>query len=365
MAPLDGRDLSYDVARCGQCGFHYASDLPSPAVYAAYYRELSKYDQEGIGSIPEPLRERASQALALCRPHLAGDARIIDIGCGAGALLHAFREAGFRRLHGIDPAPGGAQARLGHDGGENILAGNLRDAHRLPLADADLVCLTGIAEHLPELREDMAWLCDQLGAGPRILIEVPSADHFPTGEMPYEPFGEFSLEHLQYFDANALTRLMADFGFHPLALAVPLLADGRAGSLFGLFARGSGTTHPTAAATGRRMEDYLAVSERDMRRVIDRIAAHGGPFVIHGAGSHTARLLPRLATAGLADRIAGLVDNNRNLQGRKLGDYPILPAATLATLPATAVLVSSFAAQEAIAASLPATSPALLLYDKR
>lgn len=370
MAPLDGRDMSYDVARCGQCGFHYASDLPAPATYAGYYRDLSKYDQPGGGTIAAPLRERSQQALALCRAQLPGDARIVDIGCGAGALLHAFREAGYTQLHGIDPAPDGARTLLGDGYAEHILAGHLRDADRLPLAEADLVCLTGIAEHLPELRADIAWLCGKLGRHSRILIEVPSAEHFPSGEGPFEPFGEFSLEHLQYFDRNALAQLMADNGFRPQAQTVPELPGGGFGSLFGLFARGERplASLATDASTRHRMDAYLAASEHNMQCAIDGIAAHGGHFVIYGAGSHTARLLPRLGDAGLAGRIVGLVDNNRNLHGKTLGEHLIEPSSALAEHPeyaGTTVLVSSFAAQEAIAASLPPESPVLLLYAKR
>lgn len=368
LAPLDGFDLSYAVARCGACGFHYASELPPPAVYDAYYRSLSKYDLTPENDdLPPPLRDRARQALALCRPHLPAGAVVTDIGCGSGALLLAFRDAGHRRLYGIDPAPAAAQRAIGDGADCRVVAGSLRQAATLPLGDSDLVCLTGIAEHLPRLREDLGWLCAQLPARARVLIEVPALETFPgSADEVFEPYGELSLEHLQYFDANALERLLADLGWRPLALAIEPNTGGTA-SLFGLFERGTPIREvsPTAEAARRRFDAYLLGSARRQQEVLQRIAATGtGAFLIHGAGSHTARLLPDLADAGQIGRVVGIVDNNPNLHGKALGGFTVEPAATLAAHPGLTVLVSSFHAQEAIAGSLGHAHPLLRLYDR-
>lgn len=361
MSPVDGRDLSYRVCRCGQCGFGYAADLARPATYEAYYRELSKYDVPRMGDFPSALeRRRASVALEICRPHLSRDAVIADIGCGRGALLHVFHEAGYAHVHGLDPAPASAASlQIGP-----VLQGTISDAAtRLPLGDMDLVCLTGVLEHLPELRQDMARLTASLAPHARILIEVPALERFVRAQM--EPFGEFSLEHLQYFSRASLIRLMAGIGYSPLATEIVSL-QGACDSLFGLFGRTEALSH--APEGGEPVDDmlrYIETSARQMTEALASVAAAPGLFALYGAGSHSARLMPMLEDKGLLERVSCVVDGNPNLQGKKLGAFPVLPPETLGSMPDLPVLVSSFHAQAAIAQSLRSMNPQrplLLLY---
>jgi SAM-dependent methyltransferase len=362
MSPVDGRDLSYRACRCGQCGFGYAADLAQPATYEAYYRELSKYDVPRMGDFPSVLeRRRASMALAICRPHISRDAAIADIGCGRGALLHVFHEAGYTRVHGLDPAPASA-ASLGIG---PVLQGTISDAPaRLPLADMELVCLTGVLEHLPELRHDMKCLTAALAPHARILIEVPALERFVRAQM--EPFGELSLEHLQYFSRASLVRLMADIGYFPLATEIVSL-HGACDSLFGLFSRTGVSPHaPEDGDHVDGMLRYIETSSRQMADALASVAAASDSFALYGAGSHSARLMPMLEDIGLLERVSCVVDGNPNLHGKMLGSFPVLPPETLDSQPDLPVLVSSFHAQTAIARSLSAANPhrpLLLLYS--
>lgn len=361
MAPLAGLDMSYRVGQCTQCGFCYACELPLPETYEKYYRSLSKYDQPlSQVSIRTVDQSRMAKTLELCRPHLAPDALISDIGCGFGALLSAFKAAGFSRLHGIDPAPASAITARKLLGLENIRTGSLRDAiGQLPLAETDLLCLTGVAEHLPCLSDDFGCLLQELPERAMVLIEVPALEHFLS--PPGEAHGEFSLEHIQYFSAETLTSLMASFGFSPQALNICEF-QGCTDSLFGLFSR-----HPQAEVvptpTTVKLDDYLDYSAVTLEKGLQKIVDRSDPFAIFGAGSHTARLLPRLEKRGLAGQILAIVDNNPNLRGKTLGNFLIQPGDFLATLPGCPVLVSSFNAQSAIARELAGHHRTLLLYD--
>lgn len=361
MAPLDGLDMSYRVGQCPQCGFCYAYELPLPETYEKYYRSLSKYDQPlSQLSIRAVDQARMAKTLELCRPHLAPDALISDIGCGFGALLSAFKAAGFSRLHGIDPAPASAITGRNLLGLETIRTGSLRDAiGQLPLAETDLLCLTGVAEHLPCLSDDFGCLLQELPERAMVLIEVPALERFLS--PPGEAYGEFSLEHIQYFSAETLTGLMANFGFSPQALSICEF-QGCTDSLFGLFSRRTQAGNVPAPATVK-LDDYLDYSAATLGKGLQKIVDRNTPFAIFGAGSHTARLLPRLEQRGLAAQILAIVDNNPNLRGKKLGNFVIEPGAFLATLPGCTVLVSSFNAQSAIARELAGRHPTLLLYD--
>lgn len=361
MAPLDGLDMSYRVGRCPDCGFCYAYDLPSPATYDNYYRSLSKYDLVIENTvIPPATAKRIRQALDLCLPHLPGDALIADVGCGVGALLSGFKAAGFSRLHGIDPAPGAGREAIRLFGLNNIHTGSLRDAGtRLPLTETDLLCLTGVAEHLPRLGEDLGWLLAQLPEKAQVLIEVPALERFLP--PPVEPFGEFSLEHIQYFSTDALSRLMAGFGFIARRTAICAL-QGCTDSLFGLFIRASAGI-PAPGASSPKLDDYIAHSSAVRDAALRKIAGTDDRLVIFGAGSHTARLLPQLEQRGMDSRILAIVDNNPNLQGKTLGNFVIHASDFLVGNPGVTVLVSSFNAQRAIAQQLAGRHPTLLLYD--
>jgi len=363
MAPLDGLDMSYRVSRCGHCGFHFASDLPHPDTYSAYYRALSKYDVIIGSTVVSPTtNSRIRRTLELCTPYLPQNALIVDIGCGFGALLNAFREAGFPRVHGIDPALHSAFEAARLFGLRDVHVGTLPEAPaRLPLAKADLLCLTGVAEHLPQLADDLALLLAQLPAQAMALIEVPSQERFLS--PPCEPYGEFSLEHIQYFSTRALCDLMARSGFFPRTLSI-LPCQGCTDSLFGLFSRNGDGADATKMPPAADLDAYLAYSATGLDQALSRLAeTTRQPFILFGAGSHTARLIPQLERLGLATGVLALVDNNPNLQGKELGGFTIQDSSLLARYPDTPVLISSFHAQNVIARQLAGRHPTILLYE--
>lgn len=365
LAALDGLDMSYRVARCAACGFAFADQVPSPPTYATYYRSLSKYDiAPTVGNISPADRLRCDAAVTLLRPLAGPEARIADLGCGSGMLLGALRAAGWSRLAGIDPAPGAPQQARQQFQLDCVQCATLDQAPRLlDLSAMDVICLTGVLEHLPRLRDDLAALTMAIGNATRILVEVPALERF--AQRPFEPYGEFSLEHIQYFSSESLTRLFATLGFNVLSSTLVDLPPGYCDSLFALFVRNPAATISApsiAAADG--IESYIAESEAMMQAALLRITdCPAKTLVIYGAGSHTARLLPRLLQAG-ESRLAGLVDSNPNLRGKQLGPLLIEAPETLDRHPDATIVVSSFRAQQAIGDMLRASrgNPVLTLY---
>jgi SAM-dependent methyltransferase len=359
MAPLDGLDLSYRVARCAGCGFAFADQLARPEVYATYYRTLSKYDLlASPGAVPQAHRVRARTAVALCENHLDKQAPVADLGCGPGILLDAFRQAGWARLSGVDPAPNAPEQARSLFGLEDVHSGTLQEAgSRIDLPRMKLVCLTGVLEHLPALRQDLEALTQQLSSDAMILVEVPALERFLAPQI--EPYGEFSLEHLQYFSAASLARLFASLHYTAVALTLLALPEGTTDSLMGLFARtGSGAQPPIESAD---IGAYVSRSAGALEAALARIdACQAQRIAIYGAGSHTARLLPQL-TAQQAARMTGLLDANPNLQGKAMGAYRIDAPESLDGDPQAAILISSFRSQEPIAESLARRFPNPLL----
>ena len=361
MAPIGGLDMSYRVARCGRCNFAYANELAPASHYDYYYRNFSKYDViPSTDAVPAVARLRAEAVTSFCERHVRRGEAVADLGCGAGVLLSTFHRRGWQALHGLDPAPGApAQARqlFGLDG---VHAGTLSEAGQiLPLDQIGLVCLTGVLEHLPELRTDLVELFDRLRPGTRILVEVPAMERFL--EAPSEPYGEFSLEHIQYFSAVTLAQLFTTLGASPIELEILDLPAGTTDSLLGLFEVGTGRPAPRLEQhdqDDRILTDYLRQSQQTLEKALARLAAcTAHQIVVYGAGSHTARLLPHLVRMGLGSRIVAIMDGNPNLHGQTFGSWRIEAPETMRSWPDATVVISSFRAQSSIAEALAQAFP--------
>jgi 2-polyprenyl-3-methyl-5-hydroxy-6-metoxy-1,4-benzoquinol methylase len=78
------------------------------------------------------------------------NARILDVGCGWGALLHSLWRAGYRRLEGVDISP--EQAAIGNraaKGRVHIHCGDGREFLSRQRARYDLIIMVSVIEHIP------------------------------------------------------------------------------------------------------------------------------------------------------------------------------------------------------------------------
>lgn len=346
MAPIEGLDMSYALARCGACGFYFADTLPAEDTCAKYYQSVSKYDF--ARAISETDLARIEAAVGICADIVPNNATVIDLGCGYGALLSRFKAAGYTRLHGIDPAPNSASQAHQLFGLDHVRRGTMADApHLLNTAEADLVCIMAVLEHLPRVREDLQVVLTTLKHGCRILVEVPALERFDG--VHGEPFGEFSLEHVQFFSENSLNNLFATLGARPLATRFLGLPSVRSGSLFAVYEMGESTGGPLSPSPedDAYMKSYLDNCRANQIRALARIA--DGRLGIYGAGSHTARLLSNIEAN---HEIVAVFDGNPNLHGKTIGNHVIRPPAALESMPDLPLLVSSFNSQAAIASNL-------------
>jgi SAM-dependent methyltransferase len=361
MAPVGGLDMSYRVGGCMQCGFIFADRIPDADYYNRYYQLLSKYDVSDKISELDMLRIDA--AVSMCLENVSKDSTIVDIGCGYGALLSGFKASGWGKLYGVDPAPKSRERARDLFGLSDVYTGTLSDAHvHVPVNEADLVCITAVLEHLPNLREDIGSFLCKLKPGCRILVEVPALETFP--DLNAEPFGEFSLEHIQFFSALTLENFFSALGAKLVHSEIILFPSAVCGSTFGLFewiGNISGEIEPRIV-NNDDIKKYIQNSRQRMAASLLRIP--NGEIVIYGAGSHTARLLPALDELGDSTNVVAVVDGNQNLLNKTIGRHIIQPPSAITTMPNIPILVSSFRFQNEIAATLRDcfSNPLVLLY---
>lgn len=143
------------------------------------------------------LDERANAGL---HPHILGKiesiqparaARIVDVGCGSGAMLGRLADAGYTNLVGLDIAPPAAGRP-----GVTFIECDL-DACVTPLesSSVDLAISVEVFEHIENIGSLLAELSRVLGPGGKILATTPNV-HSLEARLRYLLLGK-----LKQFDA--------------------------------------------------------------------------------------------------------------------------------------------------------------------
>ena len=95
--------------------------------------------------------------------------RILDVGCGAGHLLHSLQEAGFNNLLGVDPFNAD---NIHYDNGLNI---EKKSIHDIEQGDWDLIMFHHSFEHVFDQQEVLIKAARLLKPGGVCLVRVPTA----------------------------------------------------------------------------------------------------------------------------------------------------------------------------------------------
>lgn len=97
------------------------------------------------------------------------DSKILDVGCGAGHLLHSMKEAGFKNLLGIDPFNA---KELNYDNGLNIRPKSIHD-----MSDSnewDLIMFNHSFEHVFDQHDVLEKVMSLLKPNGICMIRVPT-----------------------------------------------------------------------------------------------------------------------------------------------------------------------------------------------
>lgn len=166
----------FEVSRCGACGLARTVPSPSPSALAAYYPPAyyGTSSSRRFPALVEALQRRLYGARARAVERLAGSpGRVLDVGCGRGFLLDAFRRRGWQ-VQGteLDERSAtfarevlGIPVRVGEAG-----TGAWPDDH------FDAVALWHVLEHLQDPAAALADAARVLRPGGVLMVGVPSFD---------------------------------------------------------------------------------------------------------------------------------------------------------------------------------------------
>ncbi len=358
----DGSPLppQYELIVCLSCGTGFADSEATQNDYANYYRLFSKYEDIKVasGGGDDPADKRRLEDVAeYLGTRISPGSRILDVGCGNGGLLAAFKRLGFTDLTGFDPSVACCQ-RVHNQG---FSACNIS----LPLADRDLsseyrkpydlLILSHVLEHVYDAHAVIASLVPLLTKKGILYIEIPDPTGYSNAEFP--PLYFFDPEHINHFSEGSLRFLGASFGLEPLEIGHKdlILANGSRYPAFFVLLQSSGGLASVPQNRGELLsllQAYVAQGSQDLEPLRVRILSIVGqdrPFALWGAGSLSQRLLglpwfPR-------HLLRAVVDRDTNKQGLRFAGCRISsPEVGLQNLPPDAIVLCAAAiASQAIA----------------
>ena len=170
-----GQPGDFDYGECPDCGALVLIEPPEDlgAYYPSNYYSFS-------GAQPGWSLKRAVIGLnpgnlpAALRWIPGRQSRVLDVGCGAGHLVHQLRERGYANATGIDPFLDESKQR---DSG-----GRLRRAHIADLTEAyDVILYNHVLEHVASPHDELSAACRRLSSGGRVpAFSPPSSAHRPV-----------------------------------------------------------------------------------------------------------------------------------------------------------------------------------------
>jgi SAM-dependent methyltransferase len=259
-------------------------------------------------------------------PHLARDARILDIGCATGGLLSLFKKRGFEQLVGADPSPACAEIA------RRLYGIEVRAASLIDVAEwtetFDLILMVGVLEHLRDVLPAVKIAASKLSPNGFLYLAVPDVEGL--AECYNAPFQQFSMEHINFFSAQSLALVSAAAKL-PLHTIWQYRLEWREGIIEPIVSALCGNIGSSTVGkdviTEPALQRYVAWSnEGDLKinDAIGRLASSGTPLLIWGIGALTRRLL--ISTALASANIVAFVDSDQKVQGREaLGKKVISP----------------------------------------
>lgn len=311
----------YTVVACDRCGMVFADDIPTQAAFDHYYADASKYEYPQRQGAASPYdMARFTEIADLFAAELPDRGlRILDIGCSTGGLLVELQRRGYTRLTGIDPSV--ECVRLAHDRyGLDVRCGTIESLEAWG-EQYDCIILSGVLEHIRDVRHALAVLRSRLSPQGSLFVEVPDARGFDR--FADAPFQAFSTEHVNFFTAQSLAYTLTRVGFDVRMdeqNAREQTAMVTMANVSMLAVKSETTPQPIPDRTGRHaMTRYLAQSveqERPVRLRVEALADSRVPFVVWGTGTYTLHLL---ATTRLVEaNILAFMDANPRYQGHEL-----------------------------------------------
>jgi SAM-dependent methyltransferase len=176
-------------------------------------------------SAPDPLRydwqgvfgkDDTCEVPAIVSGWLPAGARVLDVGCGAGAITRLVGQATTSEILGVEPDPVRAEAARAQ--GLNVVTGFADEAFLSEHGPFDAILFTDVLEHLPAPGDMIALAVKGLRPGGFIIASVPNVAHWTVrfrlllGRFNYTEYGIMDATHLRWFTRKSFVDLFEHHG---------------------------------------------------------------------------------------------------------------------------------------------------------
>lgn len=165
-------------------------------------------------------QQNGANSLLAIASHVPTHARVLDLGCGAGALGQLLQQQKHCTVDGVTLSE--EEAALARPHYRDLL---VADLEQLNLAEVfagqryDCIVCADVLEHLKQPERILAACQDLLAPQGQLLISIPNASYsgllleLMQGEFRYRPEGLLDRTHLRFFTRQSLIRLLTEQGW--------------------------------------------------------------------------------------------------------------------------------------------------------
>lgn len=199
-----------DFFRCNACTLVFRQPMPTPDELDRIYRDHYAEANVSLGTTNQESGDHALDAYAryLHGRLIEPGHRVVDFGCGTGALVEKLRQAGIEHAQGLENA---ADARAFCATHRAI--GLLASLDEIGAQSVDVITMIEVIEHLTTPLADMVALRAKLKPGGQVFITTPNRQG--TRARAEAGFWREACKkfHLVLFDARAMETLLQRAGF--------------------------------------------------------------------------------------------------------------------------------------------------------
>jgi 2-polyprenyl-3-methyl-5-hydroxy-6-metoxy-1,4-benzoquinol methylase len=194
------------LATCADCSARFQPFVPNTQELARWYDYMGHVEQLVT---PTPLLERRLDRIVRTLEPLRSTVRVLEIGPGGGLFVKAAMRRGWE-VHATEISPSCCQ-RLSPLLGPRLHQGEVLTA---PFAKSsfDAVVMIEVIEHLIDPYEYLTKIFDLLRAGGGLFLTTPNF-RGASGRVLGTEWRIVADEHLNYFDASTVDRLLRRAGF--------------------------------------------------------------------------------------------------------------------------------------------------------
>lgn len=160
-----------DFFRCGQCDLVFRCPMPTPRELDVIYQEHYSAANVNAGRTNQESGEHALDAYVrtLYGRVIRPQDRVLDFGCGTGALVEKLRRAGVAHVDGLETS---ANARTLCQVNRGI--GLLSSLTEVPSRSVDLITMIEVIEHLTNPLPDLCAIREKIKPGGLIFVTTPN-----------------------------------------------------------------------------------------------------------------------------------------------------------------------------------------------